>query len=48
MDDTGRLFAVIQVAGRQKRVTTEDVIVVEGNFSPNIGDRIKLEKVHDK
>ncbi|XP_069131995.1 large ribosomal subunit protein bL21m-like [Argopecten irradians] len=44
-EDLGRLFAVVQVAGKQRKVTTEDVIIVEADFPPNVGDRIRLEKV---
>jgi len=43
--DLGRLFAVVQVAGKQRKVTTEDIIVVESDFFPTIGDKIRLEKV---
>ncbi|XP_021368906.1 uncharacterized protein LOC110460362 isoform X2 [Mizuhopecten yessoensis] len=42
--DLGRLFAVVQVAGKQRKVTTEDVIIVQSDFPPNVGDRIRLEK----
>ncbi|XP_064595024.1 large ribosomal subunit protein bL21m-like [Liolophura sinensis] len=41
----GRLFAVIQVAGKQYKITTDDIVVVEGFFVPEVGDRIRLEKV---
>jgi large subunit ribosomal protein L21 len=41
----GRLFAVVYINGRQRKITTEDIIIVEGQFPPDIGDRIKLEKV---
>ncbi|XP_033741471.1 39S ribosomal protein L21, mitochondrial-like [Pecten maximus] len=44
-EDLGRLFAVVQVAGKQRKVTTEDMIIVEANFPPTVGDRIRLEKV---
>ncbi|XP_064628559.1 large ribosomal subunit protein bL21m-like [Lineus longissimus] len=44
-DRVGRLFAVIYINGRQRKITTEDIIIVEGQFPPDIGDRIKLEKV---
>lgn len=42
---SSRLFAVVQLAGSQFKVTTEDVITVRGAFYPTIGDRIRLEKV---
>lgn len=42
---TGRMFAVVQVCGKQFKVTENDIIIVEGFWPPNIGDRLKLEKV---
>lgn len=42
---TGRLFAVIQLCGKQFKVTENDIIIVEGFWPPNIGERLKLEKV---
>ena len=42
---TDRLFAVVQLCGKQFKVTNNDLIVVEGTFAPTTGDRIKLEKV---
>lgn len=44
-DDLGRLFAVVQICGKQRKITSEDIIVVEGYFPPTVGDRIRLEKV---
>ncbi|KAK7107290.1 large ribosomal subunit protein bL21m-like [Littorina saxatilis] len=41
----GRLFAVVSVNGVQRKLTTEDVLVVVGDFPPSVGDRIRLEKV---
>jgi len=41
----GRLFAVIHIAGRQFKITEEDVIVIRGHWAPDIGDRLRLEKV---
>ncbi|XP_069675290.1 large ribosomal subunit protein bL21m [Periplaneta americana] len=41
----GRLFAVVHISGKQFKVTTEDIITVEGYWAPQIGDKIKLEKV---
>ncbi|XP_034232884.1 39S ribosomal protein L21, mitochondrial [Thrips palmi] len=41
----GRLFAIIQLANRQWKITPEDVVVVEGHWPPNVGDSIRLEKV---
>ncbi|XP_064122483.1 large ribosomal subunit protein bL21m-like, partial [Macrobrachium nipponense] len=41
----GRLFAVVHLAGLQHLVTQEDLLVIEGTFAPNLGDKIRLEKV---
>lgn len=41
----GRLFAVVQVCGKQFKVTDEDLIVVDGYWPPTAGDKIRLEKV---
>ncbi|XP_046329525.2 39S ribosomal protein L21, mitochondrial-like [Haliotis rufescens] len=43
--DLGRLFAVVHVGGKQRKVTSEDIIIVEHNFPPTVGDKIRLEKV---
>ena len=44
--DLGRLFAVVHIAGHQRKVTTEDVVTILGDFYPDVGDRIRLEKVY--
>ncbi|XP_069942675.1 large ribosomal subunit protein bL21m [Cherax quadricarinatus] len=41
----GRLFAVVFIQGKQHLVTSEDLVVVQGLFPPNIGDAIRMEKV---
>lgn len=43
--DFGRLFAVVHFAGRQWKVTDEDLILVENDIEANCGDRIRMEKV---
>ncbi|KAI5634455.1 ribosomal prokaryotic l21 protein domain-containing protein [Phthorimaea operculella] len=40
-----RNFAIVHLLGKQWRVTDGDLLVVEGYWPPNIGDKIKLEKV---
>ncbi|XP_068629970.1 large ribosomal subunit protein bL21 [Battus philenor] len=40
-----RNFAIIHLLGKQWRVSDGDLLVVEGYWPPNIGDKIKLEKV---
>jgi len=41
----GRLFAVVHIRGSQFKVTAEDILTVKYEFPPNVGDRIRLEKV---
>jgi hypothetical protein len=41
----GRLFAVVHVCGKQFKVTDEDLIVIEGSWAPQAGEKIRLEKV---
>ncbi|XP_046965026.1 50S ribosomal protein L21 [Vanessa cardui] len=40
-----RNFAIVHLLGKQWRVTDGDLLVVEGYWPPNIGDKIKLDKV---
>lgn len=40
-----RLFAVVHLCGKQFKVTDNDLILIDGYWPPNIGDRIKLQKV---
>ncbi|CAH0406739.1 unnamed protein product [Chilo suppressalis] len=40
-----RSFAIIHLLGKQWRVTDGDLLVVEGYWPPNIGDKITLDKV---
>ncbi|XP_043473668.1 39S ribosomal protein L21, mitochondrial [Leptopilina heterotoma] len=44
-EKAGRLFAVVQICGKQFKVTTNDIIVIQGYWPPNAGDELKLEKV---
>ncbi|XP_075044095.1 large ribosomal subunit protein bL21m [Mixophyes fleayi] len=41
----GRLFAVIHFASKQWKVTNEDLVLINGSFEAQCGDRIRLEKV---
>ncbi|XP_052810341.1 39S ribosomal protein L21, mitochondrial-like [Mya arenaria] len=43
--DIGRLFAVVHIDGKQRKITTEDLVLINGFFPPQIGDKIRLEKV---
>uniref|UniRef100_UPI00358E004D large ribosomal subunit protein bL21m-like isoform X2 n=1 Tax=Myxine glutinosa TaxID=7769 RepID=UPI00358E004D len=43
--DYGRLFAVVQFAARQWKVTAEDLILIEAPLQAECGDRICMEKV---
>ncbi|GLV35529.1 mitochondrial ribosomal protein L21 [Carabus blaptoides fortunei] len=40
-----RAFAVVQVCGKQFKVTTGDVIIIEGYWPPDVGDKLRLDKV---
>lgn len=40
-----RLFAVVHICGKQFKVTDNDLVLVDGYWPPNVGDRIKLQKV---
>lgn len=40
-----RSFAIVHLLGKQWRVTDGDLLVVEGYWPPNIGDKIRLDKV---
>uniref|UniRef100_A0A3Q3RBH6 Large ribosomal subunit protein bL21m n=1 Tax=Monopterus albus TaxID=43700 RepID=A0A3Q3RBH6_MONAL len=41
----GRLFAVVHFAGRQWKVTDEDLILIENHIEAECGERIRIEKV---
>ncbi|KAM8878706.1 large ribosomal subunit protein bL21m [Spinachia spinachia] len=43
--DFGRLFAVVHFAGRQWKVTGEDLVLIENRVEAGCGERIRLEKV---
>ncbi|XP_028308294.1 large ribosomal subunit protein bL21m [Gouania willdenowi] len=43
--DYGRLFVVVHFAGRQWKVTDQDLILFENHVQAECGDRIRLEKV---
>lgn len=43
--DTGRLFAVVHLVGKQRKVTIEDIIVLDKHYEADIGQRIRLNKV---
>jgi hypothetical protein len=42
---SSRLFAIVQIAGSQYKITTEDLILIRNPFYPTVGDKIRLEKV---
>ncbi|XP_013184345.1 large ribosomal subunit protein bL21m [Amyelois transitella] len=44
-ENKSRNFAIIHLLGKQWRVTDGDLLVVEGYWPPNIGDKITLDKV---
>lgn len=44
-NDIGRLFAVVHINGVQRKITEEDVLVLQKPMAANVGDRIVLNKV---
>ncbi|CAG9783484.1 unnamed protein product [Diatraea saccharalis] len=44
-ENASRNFAIVHLLGKQWRVTDGDLLVVEGYWPPNIGDKITLDKV---
>jgi len=44
-DTLSRLFAVVHIAGKQFKITTEDIIMIQGLWAPDVGDRVRFEKV---
>lgn len=44
-NEAGRLFAVVQICGKQFKITQGDVIMIEGHWEPSNGDQLRLEKV---
>ncbi|XP_041977601.1 39S ribosomal protein L21, mitochondrial [Aricia agestis] len=44
-DKSSRNFAIVHLLGKQWRVSDGDLLVVEGYWPPNIGDKISLDKV---
>jgi len=43
--NNNRLFAVVHICGKQFKVTDNDLVLIDGCWPPNVGDRIKLQKV---
>uniref|UniRef100_A0A336L989 Large ribosomal subunit protein bL21m n=1 Tax=Culicoides sonorensis TaxID=179676 RepID=A0A336L989_CULSO len=43
--DTGRLFAIVHLCGKQFKVTDGDIVIVDGYWPPTIGDKIRIDKV---
>jgi len=43
--NAGRLFAVIHATGKQRKVTVEDIIILDKHIEADIGQRIRLNKV---
>jgi ribosomal protein L21 len=46
-ENVGRMFAVVHLLGKQFKVTSGDIIVLEGYWPPTIGDKIRLDKVRE-
>lgn len=43
--NNNRLFAVVHICGKQFKITDNDLVLIDGYWPPNVGDRIKLQKV---
>ena len=43
--EVGRLFAVIHLNGKQRKVTTGDIVLFDQSMEADIGERILLNKV---
>ncbi|XP_026478210.1 39S ribosomal protein L21, mitochondrial-like [Ctenocephalides felis] len=43
--EEGRLFAIVHICGKQFRIVEGDIIVIEGYWPPDIGDKISLDKI---
>lgn len=43
--EEGRLFAVVHVTGKQFKITQDDIVILQGYWPPQIGDKIRLDKV---
>ena len=41
----GKLFCVIFICGKQFKVSVDDLVVIRGYWPPNVGDKIRLEKI---
>lgn len=41
----GRLFAIVHLGGKQRRVTDGDLVMIEGAHPTQVGDIIRAEKV---
>ncbi|XP_050548571.1 39S ribosomal protein L21, mitochondrial [Daktulosphaira vitifoliae] len=43
--NSNRLFAVVHICGKQFKVTDNDLVLIDGYWPPNVGDRVKFQKV---
>jgi len=43
--EAGRVFAVVHFAGKQRKVTAEDIIIADKHLEADVGQRICLNKV---
>ncbi|KAK2183551.1 hypothetical protein NP493_306g00034 [Ridgeia piscesae] len=43
--EVGRMFAVIHAAGKQRKITTDDIVVLDKHIAADIGERIRFNKV---
>ncbi|XP_060531118.1 large ribosomal subunit protein bL21m-like [Cylas formicarius] len=43
--ESNKFFAVVHIAGKQFKITEGDIIVIEGYWPPDCGDKISLDKI---
>ena len=44
--EVGRMFAVIHAAGKQRKVTMDDIVVLDKHITADVGERIRFNKVN--
>lgn len=42
--EVGRMFAVIHAAGKQRKITTDDIIVLDKHITADVGEHIRFNK----
>lgn len=45
--DAGRLFAVVHIQGKQRKLTTNDLVLMKYHLEAEVGEKIVLNKVRE-